>query len=98
MTLTMTLTMANDSEMIVKCHQKNDYDYPPTPAVATAGGGARDSEASAAACSPSLAGSSGADGATTSCPSKARSVPQSHALSAWQNVFEPFGWPLNLVL
>ena len=49
-------------------------------------GGARDSEASAAACSPSLAGSSGADGATTSCPSKARSVPQCHAVSAWQNV------------
>ena len=24
-TMTMTMTMTNDSEMIVKCHQKNDY-------------------------------------------------------------------------
>ena len=60
--------------------------YPPTPAVAIARGSARDSEASAAACSPSLAGSSGADGATTSYPSKARSVPQCHAASVWKNV------------
>jgi len=55
--------------------------YPPAPAVGIAGGGARDSEASAAACAPSLAGSSGADGTTTSCHSKARSVPQCHAVS-----------------
>ena len=60
--------------------------YPPTPAVAIARGSARDSEASAAACSPSLAGSSGADSATTSYPSKARSVPQCHAASVWKNV------------
>ena len=83
---------------VMYCIRSRWIYYPPTPAVAIAVGSARDSEASAAACSPSLAGSSGADGATTSCPSKARSVPQSHALSAWQNVFEPFGWPLNLVL
>ena len=30
--------------------------------------------------------SSGADGTTTSCPSKARSVPQCHTVSVWQNV------------
>ena len=56
------------------------------PCPCTWRGGARDSEASAAACSPSLAGSSGADGATTSCPSKARTALQRHDVSAWQNV------------
>ena len=82
-------SLAKTSEQIwaTKVHQM--LMYPPTPAVAIAGGGARDSEASAAACSPSLAGSSGADGATTSCPSKsskARSVPQCHAVSVWTSV------------
>jgi len=44
----------------------NNLTYPPAPAAAIAGEAPRDSEASSAACSPSLAGSSRADGASHS--------------------------------
>ena len=67
---------------------------------AVAEGGARDSEASAAACSSSPASSSGADVATTSCPSKAWSVPQYCTMlfrRGKTDVFEPFGWQINFV-